>query len=115
MYIIISKKTLTLFPEVVAKKMDEAAGPFIKDGLIGVDHEEEPGYVKIWADEDFLYDILAAYASSVITMTGIYISCGAVVKSLYDNLVSIRKRYSKSPEVEKKDSAAEPKPEEVLL
>ena len=44
MYIIISKKTLTLFPEVVAKKMDEAAGPFIKDGLIGVDHEEEPGY-----------------------------------------------------------------------
>ena len=38
MYIIISKKTLTLFPEVVAKKMDEAAGPFINDGLIGVDH-----------------------------------------------------------------------------
>ena len=40
MFIIISKKSLTLFPEAVAKKMDEAAGPFIKDGLIGVDHEE---------------------------------------------------------------------------
>ena len=63
--------------------------------------------MKIWVDEDFLYDIIAAYASSIITMTGIYISCGAVVKSLYDNLVSIRKRYSKIPEDEKKDPAAE--------
>ena len=85
------------------------------EGYVYYYFKENPGYVKIWVDEDFLYDILAAYASSVITMTGIYISCGAVIKSLYDNLVSIRKRYSKSPEVEKKDSAAEPKPEEVLL